>query len=326
MLVDIANEQSVIHDVTVIIINDMIDSELLSSFRNKVGIKCLKRTTGSKNPLPFFKLNLLIFQLKPDVIHCHNESLVNLLPFKKCLIVRTVHTTGNTTKVSLKYDKLFSISDAVKKDIFDTTGIHSEVVINGIPCDIIKKKESFDRNLPIRIVQIGRLLIEAKGQDLTLRMLKNLVDDGIKATVDFIGDGEDKEQLVNLSKQLNIETNVNFKGLMSRENIYNCLCKYDLFVLPSRREGFGLSVAEAMVAKVPVIISNIPGPMQVINNGMYGSSFTAGDLNDYTNKVETFIREGIVLRQVQDASKYAMNAYDVSNTARQYNEWYERLS
>lgn len=53
----------------------------------------------------------------------------------------------------------------------------------------------------------------------------------------------------------------------NQEWIYHNLCNFDLFIQPSRFEGFGLTVAEAIAAKVTVLVSNIQGPMEIIDDG-----------------------------------------------------------
>ena len=55
---------------------------------------------------------------------------------------------------------------------------------------------------------------------------------------------------------------------------------YDLLVQPSRYEGFGLTVVEGMAAGVPVLVSDIEGPMEVIDKGRHGFAFRSEDFHD----------------------------------------------
>lgn len=69
---------------------------------------------------------------------------------------------------------------------------------------------------------------------------------------------------------MHLEDHVIFEGLKEQAWIYENLCRYDLFIQPSRYEGFGLTVAEAISAKVPVLVSNIEGPLEIIDGGRLG--------------------------------------------------------
>ena len=74
-------------------------------------------------------------------------------------------------------------------------------------------------------------------------------------------------------QNLHLENEVVFEGLKDQSWVYQNLCNYDLFIQPSRYEGFGLTVAEAIAAKVPVLVSNIEGPLEIIDGGRLGMSF-----------------------------------------------------
>ena len=73
------------------------------------------------------------------------------------------------------------------------------------------------------------------------------------------------------------------------------LTDYDLFVQPSRWEGFGLTVAEAMAAGVPVLVSEGQGPAEVTQGSRYGWLFANGDADDLQRQI-VFIKEIMVKR------------------------------
>ena len=66
-----------------------------------------------------------------------------------------------------------------------------------------------------------------------------------------------------LTAELHAETYVRFLGKQTQDYVAAHLTDYDLFVQPSRWEGFGLTVAEAMAAGVPVLVSEGQGPAEV---------------------------------------------------------------
>ena len=136
---------------------------------------------------------------------------------------------------------------------------------------------------------------------------------------------EDYNYLTDLCRQLKVEDLVTFEGRWEQQKIYSLLANYDLFIQPSRNEGFGLTIAEAMAAKVPVLVSDIPAPMEVIDDGRLGLSFENENPADCAEKLLFFIRKGRNKEQVEDAYQYVKSHYDVSVTARKYIEVYKSI-
>ena len=103
------------------------------------------------------------------------------------------------------------------------------------------------------------------------------------------------------------------------------MCNYDLFIQPSRYEGFGLTVAEAIAAKVPVLVSNIEGPREIIDGGRLGLNFQNESAADCAVKLKSFIEYGRNDAQVVEAYQYVCEHYDVSITARKYIDVYQSI-
>lgn len=80
-----------------------------------------------------------------------------------------------------------------------------------------------------------------------------------------------------------------------------------------------------MAAKVPVLVSDIPAPMEVIDDGRLGLSFENENPADCAEKLLFFIRKGRNKEQVEDAYQYVKSHYDVSVTARKYIEVYKSI-
>lgn len=64
----------------------------------------------------------------------------------------------------------------------------------------------------------------------------------------------------------------------------------DVLVLPSYREGFGMVIAEAAAMGTPAIVSNIPGPIDVIDDGMTAYTVEAKNSEDLQKKMELFVK------------------------------------
>lgn len=324
MLVDIINEQSKVHYVELCIINDTFNVDLINTIDSKVRVYYLNRKPGSRNPISIFKFNYYILKLNPEVVHFHNQNAINLLKFKnKLKTYLTVHDTNIPVLNFKKYDKLFAISNVVKNDILARSNTFSKVIYNGISFKKIKKNTSFKPFTTFKIVQISRLAHTKKGQEVLIKAIEILVNRfNIKNLhIDFIGTGESLAFLKELVNSLGIVKHVDFIGDKSRSFIYKELKNYQLLVQPSYYEGFGLTVVEAMAAKIPLLVSNIEGPMEIIDNGNYGYYFNAGNEEDCAIKIIKIINEFSESKNTEklnNAYNYAFSNFNIKTTAQNY--------
>lgn len=317
MLVDIINVQVQSENVSLLIVNKDIDDNLYRAINKKCDIICCNRSKGSKCIIPWIKLNIALFKFQPDIIHCHLEGMRKMIihPAPKVFTVHNTHTSGREYN---RFDGLFAISNAVR-DYTLKQGFNSTVVYNGIhPENILSKAPNNPPSKPFKIVCIGRLYSPHKGQDILLKAL-SIMDTNCKFDyhIDFIGDGPSKYELELLVKNLHLEDRVSFLGAQTRDYIYTRLCEYDLFVQPSRLEGFGLTVAEACCAKVPVLISKLDGPMEIIGY-QYGYTFEPNNPIDLAQKLLNIGVYGIDTAIVNRAYDFVTNNFNVSNTALNY--------
>lgn len=330
MLPDIVNEQAKTNDVALVIINDWVEPAILAKVdQSIVKVVLLNRHEGSKNPMPIIKLNLFLMKFRPDIIHCHAYNQVRLVFYPKGKRVRTIHNTNNivSPREFPKFKKLITISKAVYDETLGQ-GFDSVQIDNGISVHAVNhKKNKFFSDGKLHFIQVSRLDLEQKGQDILLRALGILKNErGINNfKMHFVGNGGDKTQLVEMTHELHLDDEVVFEGLKDQAWVYENLCNYDLFIQPSRYEGFGLTVAEAIAAKLPVLVSNIEGPLEIINGGEFGMTFENEDVTDCANKILNFIEHGRNSKQVEDAYQYVCQNYDVSVTAQKYLEVYKSV-
>lgn len=325
MVVDIARIQSESNTVGVFVINDWIEPYMLHRLEPKCQVFLIKRKPGSKSIFPIIRLNYLLRKFHPDIIHSHSNQAIRCVR-GLCNIprVRTIHGLNNPTKEFPCYKALYAISDAVKEDA-KKRGYESKTIYNGVNSTAIaRKKRPAPLGKTLRCVQVGRLFHKIKGQDLVIKAIALLRDRGIFVQANFYGTGDSGEYLENLAKSLGIAELVLFKGNVPQSQIYKELCEYDLFLQPSREEGFGLTIVEALLANIPVLVSDIAAPKEVIKNGIYGSLFKNGDAEDLANKIETFINSGPDETQIEEACKFALANYDIRRTALQYLEEYKK--
>lgn len=346
MLVNLANAQAGAGaDVTVLIVNDLYDETLLDSFSAEVNVVRLHKKPHSGSPAFVFRLNRVLRRIQPDAIHLHSSKLYGLIIGRrfKCRCCCTLHNVpvgqvGNTGWLrsivpllsyvqsgNVQYiheiPQVFAISGVVRKALLETYGVDSVIVNNGI------RTADFTHRLPsppkdkLRIVQVSRLEHEHKGQDLLIEAAARLED---RVEVDFVGTGASLNYLRRLAEKSGAIRNVHFLGNRTQRWIGEHLCSYDLFIQPSRFEGFGLTVAESMAARLPVLVSSGQGTAEITCGDKYGWVFANGDVEDLVRMVRS-VQDHYdeALLKAERACTYVKENYDVSVTAQRYLEAYE---
>ena len=328
MLVDIANIQVASHDVSLLLINDMNSDLLLGKLNKDIRAIQIKRTPGSRNISNLIRIYLEIFALNPDIIHIHYSDLIKVVPPVYSNIVLTVHDTGLEIHKSKRVKATIAISRAVADDLsarYKLTNV--KVIYNGVPCSKIRCRENLEY-MPFKIIQISRLMHEKKGQDILLKAVKIAKEKtGYPIHLHFLGDGPSHDYLKELTYSLGLQ-HVEFLGEREREFVFDKLCNYNLLVQPSRHEGFGLTIVEAMAAKVPVLVSNIEGPFEIIQEDTYGFSFRNKDVEDCADKLikiyELYQSQsgGYLDSLTERAYNHALENFDINKMVEQYEKEY----
>lgn len=333
MLVDIVNQQVDDNEISLIVINDMIDESIKARLDERIRVYCCGRKLKSKNPLPLMKLNFYLWKANPEIVHVHYDKIARLILGKRTL-VRTIHNTTNNIAESKYFKACYAISKAVEEE-WRQAGVETILVENGISCDSIncEKNGLFDDGL-MHFVQVSRLYIKQKGQDVVLNALAEIKKRNLCATnfkMHFVGDGSSKEMLQEMAASLGISDMVVFEGNKTRDWIYDNLSNFDLFIQASRYEGFGLTVAEALVAKVPVLASCIEGPIEIMGvdvdgkRALAGYVFQPGNPADLAKQIASFVQNGRDEKIVELGRQHVLLNYNIQKTALRYLEEYRRV-
>ena len=349
MLVNIINEQVKLGaEVSLIIVNDVIADELLNAISPEIKIIRNHRKTGTKNISFAFRIKYALNEINPDIIHCHKSALLNFIPKKwykrtcntvhdlpigkigpKCRLLSIYKWQKSKNENVLCLDRIksvFAISQAVHDQLDAKYHIASKVVYNGIQTSKFRIRPRHISRGSFNIVQISRLEHIKKGQDLLIEAFGILRQkrDNVKLT--FIGQGKSLEYLKKLACQQGDDNQIEFKGAMPQSYIAEHLCVYDLFVQSSRHEGFGLTVAEAMATKVPVLVSSGQGPAEVTEGEKYGWTFENGNAGDLAKKLLHIIDHyDECLDKAEQAYRHVKENYDVSVTAKKYIDAYKTI-
>lgn len=139
------------------------------------------------------------------------------------------------------------------------------------------------------MLAVGRLAASEayKGQDRVLRAMPLLLKKISNLFFAIAGDGDDRPRLEKLAQDLKVAHAVQFLGRVEHETILSCYHAADLFVMPSKGEGFGIVFIEAAACGLPVISGASDGSVDALQEGNFGELSKDEDLAD---KIEDALR------------------------------------
>ena len=333
LVADICNEMADRgHEVHLYVVNDLYTHSMLDTLGEKVRIELQKRPVGGGDKLnTLMRIARYIRKHKIEVIHCNSLDAPELLVLKPVAfpgtrVVYTVHNmTGYRTLsgVKVRYrnmlcHRLIAISESVRQEML-ACGADSRktvTVYNAIDLARFSRggTKEFDAERPV-IGNVARIDSAVKGQDVLIRATAALRDryPGLRCLLAGAADEahrEDERALRKLAEDLDMEENVIFLGNVG--NIPEFLEKIDIFVLPSRSEGFGISLVEAMAMGVPCVASSLDGPAEVLCNGKYGQMFRVGDPEDLAEQLANMIENlDFYKKEAERAVKAVRELYDI---------------
>lgn len=162
---------------------------------------------------------------------------------------------------------------------------------------------------PISLLSVCRLERSArdKGVDWVLHSVADLrrSHPGLRYTV--VGTGDDLPYLQRLSTELDLDDHVKFAGGLNHSDLLEAYSDCDVFVLPTRREGFGLVFLEAMAFRKPIVAMASAGTLDVVTNGHHG--VLVAHRADLTAAIEHLIRNPALAHQMGEAGYQAASGY-----------------
>ncbi len=132
---------------------------------------------------------------------------------------------------------------------------------------------------PLHLLTVSRLssVAQDKGVDHAIRAVALLAADGVAVRYSVVGDGDDRPRLEALAREAGVADRVTFRGRVSDDDLSGLYVQADAFVLPSKREGFGLVLLEAMRAGLPLLATPEGGIRHVLRPGDNGLAVPYGD-------------------------------------------------
>ena len=298
--------------------------------------RAFKKTGYIKNVKEIKKL---VHEIKPDILHAQYASsygfIGSLLGYHPYIIsvwgtdIYDFPNNGPIQKQIIKHnfrkaDYIFSNSRDMAKEANKYTKKNVDVTFFGVDMERFKpieveKEDAF-------VIGIIKSLEKKYGIEYLLKAFKLLKDENLdrKILLKIGGSGKDLDNLVNLTKELGLENEVEFLGRISPENVAKTFCSFDVTVFPSLREGFGVAAIESQACEVPVIVTNVGGHPESLDNNKTGFIVEPKQPEEIKNAIMKFIEdEDLRIKMGKEGRKFVRDNYEInlnfSDIAKIYN-------
>lgn len=198
------------------------------------------------------------------------------------------------------------VSNAIRTAMNKKVTFTGELVIhNGIDTELFKPVVTRNRNVieglriddekPV-IGQIGSL-INRKGIDLLIEAAMTLTQKQIEFHIVLVGSGPEENKFKKMVTSYGLENYFTFAGDTDSPDLFYKHI-FDINVLASRSEAFGLTLAEGSACGLPCVGSNTEGIPEVICDTKTGLLFEPGNATDLANKLETLIKNPVLRKEM----------------------------
>ncbi len=190
--------------------------------------------------------------------------------------------------------------------------------------NIIKSiKEEFKIDPKAKILLFLGRLSEEKSLDFIIKVFPDLLKKQDNIVLLIVGDGPDKDKMQDLSSTLLDENKIIFTGAIPYSDVPYYYSMADVFVNASKTETQGLTIMEAMAAKLPIVIYNDENISEHIEDGVSGRLFDNEE--DFINKVISALNDKKLNEELIDNGCDVVNSLSKENFAINAVQIYEEL-
>ena len=293
---------------------------------------CLN-SSGFYDLLAAVKLALWLRTYRPDVVIAHSGRAVYL--FKnamffariKCPIIAMNHS--HNVKRTVRADGFIHITpyvaqcvaEAAKNKGIDLTKKPQAIISNLIY--LPEDQPSFSETLgePV-ILGIMTRLVEYKGTHLAISAVKQLKQRGYKVKLLIAGEGEQKQELIQQTKDLGLEKEVVFLGWINGEAKRKFYQDTDIVMVPTMNDTQPLAILDAFGWRKPVVASDHISVQQIIHHGENGLMAKCGEAEDLVKQLIYAIEHSREREKMASSGyKDAINKYQFSRVAEQLSKF-----
>lgn len=290
------------------------DYKGVTNIKIKTLNETITRNEGAIGKLKYLRalpmIKNIIKEFKPDIVHAHYASSYGLLgalsgfsPFVLSVWGGDVFSFPHKSflhKAMFKYnikkaDRILSTSHAMAKEIRLYTDKNIEVTPFGIDMTKFKPMEVesvFDK----KDIVIGTIkaLEEVYGIEYLIRAFKIVSDDhkDLSLKLLIVGGGSLENKLKQLVKDIGIEGQTIFTGKIVFEDVPKYHNMLSMYVSVSNMESFGVAIIEASSCGKPVVVSNVGGLPEIVEDGVTGFVVSPENPEETAKAIEKFVLDG----------------------------------
>lgn len=240
---------------------------------------------------------------RPLVIYSHGEELTTWGKGGKYRAMRFALCHADTVIANSDFTRQELLGMGVRDEriVLINPGVDVERFRPGLPCDDLKRRIGLACGEKL-ILSVGRLS-RRKGFDMVVRSLPELISQGLLVRYAQIGIGEDRDYLINLSRELGVEDRVHLLGQVSPEDLPRWYNACDVFAMPNREingdtEGFGMVFLEAAACGKPSVAGRAGGTGAAVQDGVSGLRIDGKKPDELRKALERLLKDGSACKQI----------------------------
>jgi len=256
--------------------------------------------------------------------------------------IRVVSVVNNATRGHYRVatyghermHRLVCVSPRLRRDIIRRFGVPAEKTVlipYGIDAGAYRRDASSGEPgngaSPLRLVYLGRMCDSAKGIFLIPRILARLDRAGVPFHLTVIGDGPDRERFASRMTAAGLASRWTHKGTLRYDAVADELRHHDVMLMPSRHEGFGMVLVEAMAAGCVPVLSRIKGVTDsIVTSADHGILCPMGRVSAFASAIASLARDRGRLRHMSAAaSARVCEAFTREEMAARYAEVFDAI-
>jgi len=212
-------------------------------------------------------------------------------------------------------------SELIKRKIPEN---NIKVIYNGTDLKQINQIKS--QKTKYDLIYVGRLNYQ-KNLELLINSINLIKKQTPNIKICIIGDGEEKNKLINLTKELSLTKNFEFKGeIKDKQKVFQLLKSSKIFVLPSRLEGFPLTIIEANAAGLPIITTRTKynNTSEYITNNENGLLVNPNP-EDFSKVIQTLLKNKNLRKKMSKQGLRKARDFDWDKIADEQEKYYKKI-